>query len=57
MNIKFTKISTGLNQFIIHNCWDEMGLERVDKTFYYTVIDKSLFMLAVIKHGIEFKEV
>ena len=60
MNIKITNISIGIKEFISHiittNCWDELGLDVVDK-IYYTVTDKSLFMLAVVKYGIEFEEV
>ena len=61
MKIYITKINSGLDEFINltieQNRWHELGLKRVRSTnLYYQVEDKPLFMLAIIKYGLEFRE-
>jgi hypothetical protein len=36
---------------------EEYGLEYAYGILYYEIIDKPLFFLAVVKHGLEFEEV
>jgi len=69
MTIMFNSFDQCMHGLISHDCWDELGLvphrHVIDKDnngvviahWHYKVIDKRVFMLAVIKYGIRYVEV